>query len=78
MHPLRRLRQLLSPPPPPATGRVVATDAAGLTVATTRGTRRLQRLPGDATGYQAGDTVRVNGDAVTGRVAARARKTFVV
>lgn len=66
MHPINELRKLLSAKPR-STGTIVSADYGSITVATTTGVVTVNRLPGDATAYRAGDTAVLLDGRVIGR-----------
>lgn len=74
---LERMIRLLRDAPPKQ-GQVSRVDAAGVWVTVGGRAFVARRQSGDATAYRVGDTVRLSGDVVTGRVNRRKVRRYVV
>ena len=66
MHPLQQLRKILQKSQT-NNGRVISASSTEILIATTKGSTRLPRTPGDVTNYQSGDTVILANGQVVGR-----------
>lgn len=66
MHPIKQLRKLLATPSTNQ-GKVVSSTENTLILATPKGSLSVSRASGDATRYQAGDTVLLANGVVVGK-----------
>ena len=68
MRAINQIRRIISGADAATVGTVIRVTDGGVSVAVARGgVKSLRRAPGDVTAYRTGDTVRISGDAVTGR-----------
>lgn len=66
MHPIKQLRNLLTPPSPNQ-GKVVGISEGNVMVSTPNGMLTLQPMVNDATRYVIGDSVILAGGVIVGR-----------
>lgn len=66
MHPLERIKRLLSDRSAPS-GTVIGTDGNYVTLATSLGSKRVMKSVGDATSYRVGDEVVLANWQIVGR-----------
>lgn len=66
MHPIHQLRKMLKEPSTNQ-GRVIRSNESSMVIATPKGSVSVTRSIGDATRYQAGDTVLLANGVVVGK-----------